>query len=605
MPEGDFQSRDYTNYFQQPTFSFSDEATLKNLSNIKTPETLETETSALGIVAEEETKAPPLVAVAKKSASETQFRVLLDQVEKTSDPEEKAQLVRSAMELIGKQSDKVVQLIQTEQGTIQKRKDSTDEADAIFKLAATAAETKFTSALATTIASSPDTVATGVVLSLRLAEIGKVRALVQAKRDELASLQETLAKHPNDETLKAKVQSLNVEIEKLSADATEKARSVGMDSVKFCASSISMLVGDVVKTATSQSLSLLAGSTASNLIDIVVLLDGLVTKFQELKKVTGQKEALSKEIETLKNSGGNESLIIALEVKLAYLENMKRTVLIATMVRDAVSAIGKAEGIAQFVAQMLAAKVAVVLAKIATPITVATIGISVAILLETGLTAEIEAAMKKGLVKWEESIKPKISSSPTSHYQELSSAMKEQSSTLRVTKQKLEKAYSKETELNQRVSSLQSRLQNQKLSASKKREIVEELAKTQVEANKAKVATDQAKEAHNRVIQQMSVDDLAGISKVAKVASRLSMTEKEKIEEIEETRQRKVEAASLGQTVEQMNEYRAVLRNEVLADPKNYDAFKKYFQEHQKETGISPETFRDEPMEAVMMFLFS
>src|SRR5262249_37914932 len=152
----------------------------------------------LGIVAEE--KAPPLVVVVPKSAAQ----VLLEQMQKTQDPEEKEKLVRSAMELIGKQSEKIVQMIQKDQSQIQERKDSVDEADTVFKLAAAAAEAKFTSNIAATVASSQDALATGVVLTFRLAEIGKVREFAKAKREELAAHQATLADHPTDEKLKAK-----------------------------------------------------------------------------------------------------------------------------------------------------------------------------------------------------------------------------------------------------------------------------------------------------------------------------------------------------------------------------------------------------------------
>jgi len=604
MPDADFIGRDFRPFLPPP--QASDRDIVDNLASTTTPQAKAIEPESLGIASDEETKAPPLVAVVKRGATEEQFRLLLDQVQKTQDPEEKAKLVRSAMELIGKQSEKVIQLIQDEQTQIQGRKDSTDEADAVFKLAAAAVEAKIPTELATTIASSPDALATGVVLTLRLAEIGKVRNMAQAKKDELSSLQAMLADHPTDAKLLAKIDTLKSEIAKLSEDANAKARSLGMDTVKFSASVVSTLLGDILKSATSQSLASLGAATLSGLIDIVVLLDSIATRIGEIKKVSQERDQMAGVLEKLKASHGNESLIQALELKLSYLDNMKRTMLIGNMLKDGIALLGKAQTVAASAVGMFTAKVAAILSgPVGWTLTGATLALTLTIFLETGGAAEIEAAMKRFQVTWEETLAPKLGVSPTSHHQEFVTAMEEPSAKLQISKKKLEDAYSKETKLNEKISSLQTRLQNPRISNTKRKDINQELAQVQKEVTLAKEATDQAKEAHHRIIQQISYDDLAGISKVAKVALRLSRTKEEKLADIEEERYRGVEATRLGVTVQEVNEFRATLKNEVLANYQNFTAFKEFFQKQAKVTGISPETFRDDPTEAVMQFLFT
>jgi hypothetical protein len=83
------------------------------------------------------------------------------------------------------------------------------------------------------------------------------------------------------------------------------------------------------------------------------------------------------------------------------------------------------------------------------------------------------------------------------------------------------------------------------------------------------------------------------------------MTPEEKLEVIEEQKVRKMLAQRLGMSVENLDEYRLALTDLLSDDYDTFTAFKKYFEEHQTETGISPFRFRDDPTSAIIQYLFS
>lgn len=460
----------------------------------------------------------------------------------------------------------------------------------------------------------------GVVSIINLGIVARLSgqiAQMQAKLDELKVLA------LNDPKMQPEVDLLQKQISELQAKKTANLTLAVFGAAKSAAFVIREtceLLSNEVATATQVGGAIGAAGSA---LSFGYSMQLVRTAIQEIKTVTDAKDEVKSTIDELKAKGANENLIVALELKHAYLEKAKLINAVGNFTKAFLKLLSAAKGAVSSVAVAFAVKSAAISAL--TPVGWALIGGSLAVTLTFFLEnerANVANAIKQVPLKLKaRGVDSQLKATHQDTQSKLQTAKKILSGdsnylavlkqALQPTKKRLEDAHEMEQQAKRELEGVVSKISTVK--TPKEREKLE--AKKVVLENKVagySKQVDAALKLHEERVEAV-MNYEANISrkipsflhKKADIISKLQQQKQalqQQMASMDVVAQEKWQADQLGASVQDVAEFRAALKQLLQDDPAFKDAFAAYFKDHT--TSELCKQFEQDPLSTIVSYLF-